>query len=110
MADYHPPTLGTVQTAEEKDILLIPSVSVNYSSDGVFCYVLADGINEKREIETGISDEEFIQMLSGVKEGEKVVTNVTGTIEEGMPATEMNKDAMMGLNADTTEETEETEE
>lgn len=98
----------SVQTAEEKDILLIPSVSVNYSSEGIFCYVLADGKIEKREIETGISDEEFIQVLSGVKEGEKVVTNVTGTIEEGMPATEMNKDAMMGTDA--AEETEETEE
>lgn len=100
----------SVHTAEEKDILLIPSASVNYSSEGIFCYVLADGKIEKREIETGISDEEFIQVLSGVKEGDKVVTNVTGTIEEGMPATEMKKDAMMGTDAEEAEEKEEAEE
>ena len=100
----------SVQTAEEKGILLIPSASVNYSSDGIFCYVLADGVIEKREIETGISDDEFMQVLSGLEEGDKVVTNVTGTIEEGMPATEMKKDAMMGTDAEEAEENEETEE
>lgn len=97
----------SVQTAEEKDILLIPSVSVNYSSDGIFCYVLVEGIVEKREIETGISDDEYIQVLSGLEEGDKVVTSVTGTIEEGMPATEMNTAALMGGETEATEETEE---
>ncbi len=93
----------SVQTAEEKDILVIPSASVNYSSDGIFCYVLVDGIIEKRDIETGISDDEYIQILSGLEEGDKVVTSVTGTIEEGMPATEMDTAALMG---DETEEAE----
>lgn len=107
----HAIILGTeakvsVHTAEEKGILLIPSASVNYSSDGIFCYVLADGKIEKREIETGISDEEFIQVLSGLEEGDKVVTNVTGAIEEGMPATEMSP-AMLGTEAEEAEETEE---
>ena len=94
----------SVQTAEEKDILLIPSAAVNYSSDGVFCYVLVDGIIEKRDIETGISDDENIQILSGLKEGDKVVTNVTGTIVEGMPATEMDSAALMGAETEETEE------
>ena len=97
----------SVQTAEEKDILLIPSASVNYSSDGIFCYVLADGVIKKCDIETGISDDEFIQVLSGLKEGDKVVTNVTGTIEEGMPATAMDMAAMMNGETESTEETEE---
>lgn len=93
----------SVQTAEESDILVIPSASVNYSSEGIFCYVLADGVIEKRDIETGISDDENIQVLSGIKEGDKVVTNVTGTIEEGMAATEMSTATVTG---DETEETE----
>ena len=94
----------SIQTAEEKDILLIPGASVNYSSDGIFCYVLKDGVIEKRNIETGISDDEYIQILSGLDEGDKVVTNVTGTIEEGMPATEMNTAALMGGETEETEE------
>ncbi len=93
----------SVQTAEESDILLIPSAAVNYSSDGVFCYVLADGVIEKKEIETGISDDEYIQVISGLQEGDKVVTNVTGMIEEGMPATEMKTSALTGEEADKTE-------
>jgi len=94
----------SVQTAEESDILIIPGASVNYSSDGIFCYVLVDGIIEKREIVTGISDDEFIQVTSGLSEGEKVVTNVTGTITEGMPATEMNTSALMGGETEEMEE------
>nr|MBQ8253148.1 efflux RND transporter periplasmic adaptor subunit [Lachnospiraceae bacterium] len=94
----------SVQTAEEEDILLIPSAGVNYSSDGIFCYILSDGVIEKREIETGISDDEYIQVLSGLKEGDKVVTNVTGTIEEGMPASEMPASALTGEDAEETEE------
>lgn len=83
----------SVQTAEESDVLIIPMSGMNYSSDGIFCYILADNVIEKRVIETGISDDEYVQVLSGLSEGDKVVTNVTGVIEEGMKATEINASA-----------------
>lgn len=84
----------SVQTAEESDVLIIPAAGVNYSSEGIFCYILADGMIEKREIETGLSDDEYVQVLSGLSEGDKVVTNVTSVIEEGMKATEINASAL----------------
>ncbi len=108
----------SIQTAEESDILMIPSSCVNYSNTGVFCYVVSDGVIEKREIEIGISDAEFMQVLSGLSEGDKVVTSVTGTIQEGMPAMAVDAASMTGENAsaeetaseETTEDEKETEE
>lgn len=77
----------SIQTAEEKNVLLVPIAAVNYASDGVFCYVAEDGVLVKKEVETGISSDEYIQILSGLSEGDVVVTDVTGEMTEGMAVT-----------------------
>lgn len=77
----------SIEVAEEKDIILIPNACVNYSSEGIFCYVVLDGVIEKRDITTGISDDANMQVHSGLKEGEQVVTAVTEGIGEGVSVT-----------------------
>lgn len=45
-------------------------------------FVLKDGKAEKREVETGISDYEFIQVKEGVEPGEKIITGPFLTVSK----------------------------
>ncbi len=82
----------TVQTADKKDIVLIPMVCLNYSSDSTFVYVVRDGKLEKAVVETGISDDEMIEIVSGVSAGDQIVKNVTSDMKEGMDVMPVSKD------------------
>jgi len=74
---------AVINIAEKKDILRIPVECVNYGTDNVFCYVVKDGAVAKKEIETGISSGEFIEVLSGLEEKEQVINNLGTEYEEG---------------------------
>ena len=75
---------STIQTAEKKDIVLVPMVCLNYSSDSTFVYIVKDNKLVKSVVETGISDDEMIEIISGVEDGDEIVKNVTSDLEEGM--------------------------
>ena len=74
----------TVETAEKDGIILIPMVCLNYSSDSTFVYLIKDGKLAKASVETGISDDEMIEIVSGVSEGDQIVKNITSDLTEGM--------------------------
>ena len=52
--------------------------------DGEFIYVVEEGILVRKIVETGISSDTMVQILSGVEEGARLVTEVTGDLKEGM--------------------------
>ena len=89
----------SVKTAEEKNVLLVPIAAVNYASDGVFCYVAENGVLVRKEVETGISSDEYVQILSGLSEGDAVITDVTGDMTEGMAVTAVSADEADAQNA-----------
>ncbi|MCR5337858.1 MAG: efflux RND transporter periplasmic adaptor subunit [Lachnospiraceae bacterium] len=74
----------TIDTAEKKDIILIPMVCLNYASDSTFCYVVRDKKLEKVTVTCGISNDELIEITSGINDGDEVVRNVTSDLTEGM--------------------------
>lgn len=77
----------SILTASEKETLLVPIECVNYDKKGTFCYVVEDGIVKRKEVETGISSDEYTQIISGVDKGAKIVKNVTEAIVDGMNVT-----------------------
>lgn len=65
--------------------LTVPiSAMTDPSNSSVF--VVNDGVLEKRNITTGIDDGDYIEILSGLKEGETVITSGTAGLEDGMKA------------------------
>lgn len=74
--------LGT----EAKDVLLVPSEVINVGTSGSFCYVVEDGIIVKRDVETGISSDDYTEIKSGLKTGDLVITDSVNTFEEGQKA------------------------
>ena len=73
-----------ISTAQEKEAILVPVSAVNVDLEGEFVYVVENGILTRKPVETGISSDTMIQILSGVEEGAQLVTEVTTGIEEGM--------------------------
>ena len=83
----------TIQAASAHDVVILP--------EGSFCYVLENGTVARKNIETGISSDEYIEVISGLKEGDTVIRDIGG-LQEGMAAEPMTSDspeAMTGEDA-----------
>ena len=73
-----------IETANKKNVLLVPAAAVNTDIDGDFVYVLVNGIVEKRVVKTGISSVANIEILEGLEENEEVITTISTELQEGM--------------------------
>jgi RND family efflux transporter MFP subunit len=64
-----------VETARAEDAVAIPESSLVEEGGQLIAFVQLSGETfEKREVKTGISDAGFVQVLEGIKAGERVVT------------------------------------
>ena len=72
-------------TAERKDTVVIPLLALAEDDYGynIVYIVKEDNTVEKRKVELGIYSDLYVE-VKGVEEGEKVITNVTVQIEDGM--------------------------
>jgi HlyD family secretion protein len=63
-----------ITAVEKEDVLLIPVSTIIRRSDKTFVTVKkSDGTLEKRSIEPGVTDGEFIEVISGLNEGEEIL-------------------------------------
>ncbi len=61
-------------TEERTDVLLVPNAAVNTSGGQTYVIVvLADGTTEEREIQVGISDWQYTEVIGGLSEGDQVI-------------------------------------
>lgn len=67
------------------NVVVLPSEVVNIGKEGSFCYVLENGVITKKDITTGISSDEYVEVLDGIKEDDEVIRDL-GSLEEGMQA------------------------
>ena len=72
-----------IHAASAKNVVTLPVEVVNIGKDGSFCYVIEDGLVTKRDITTGISSEDYVEVIEGIKEGEEVISDL-GDYTEGM--------------------------
>lgn len=78
-----------ISTAQENNAVLVPVTAVNVDMDGEFVYIIENNILVKKPVTTGISSDTMVQITEGLSGGEQVVTDVTATLVEGMPAMAM---------------------
>ncbi|MDR2087165.1 MAG: efflux RND transporter periplasmic adaptor subunit [Dysgonamonadaceae bacterium] len=69
--------LAELVLVEKKDILIVPESCLSFRNDSVFVSVLKQGKVELRQIETGISDEVNIEVVSGISDGDKILKKKT---------------------------------
>lgn len=75
----------TIHAEEANDVVVLPSEVVNIGKEGSFCYVLENGVITRKDITTGISSDEYVEVLDGIEEGDEVIRDL-GSLEEGMQA------------------------
>lgn len=71
-----------IHAASAKNAVTLPVEVVNIGKDGSFCYVIEDGLVTKRDITTGISSEDYVEVIDGIKEGEEVISDLGDYTEE----------------------------
>lgn len=73
----------TVDTYSQNNALLIPYDAVYYDDGEAYVYVAADGVAQRRNIETGIFDEDTITVLSGLTPEDQLITSWSANLREG---------------------------
>lgn len=70
-----------IHTADRNDALVVPLSTLKTDANGSYVLVLQeDGTQETRYVETGIYSDEYVEILSGLSEGERVVSTYTAKI------------------------------
>lgn len=64
-----------IHAEEKKGVLLIPAEAYYSDDEGDYCYVITDGVIEKKYISVGLETDEAIEVLEGITEGTVVVTD-----------------------------------
>ena len=71
-----------IVTEEVTDVLLVPSAAITMKGGKNYVkVVLADGTTEERAIETGVSDWQNTEVISGLSEGEEVEVTLTSSTD-----------------------------
>lgn len=73
-----------IHTNSAQDVITLPVEIVNTDRNGDFCYVVENGVVTMRRITTGISSDTDVEVTDGLKEGDLIVYDMTGSVTEGM--------------------------
>ena len=72
-------------TAEQKsDILRVPDLAVFEKNQKNFVYVIDGGKAVLREVKTGLEGEDFMEVISGLSKGDKVIVSPSDDISDGV--------------------------
>ncbi len=73
-----------VCTADLTDAIAIPNEALNEDEDGAYVFILQNGKVYKTFVETGVRNDQMTEILSGIREGDKVVWNDSVMLTDGM--------------------------
>ena len=71
---------ANIITQTKDNVLMVPSTSVQTQNGETFVRILKNGLPQQVAVETGISSDTQTEILSGIKEGDTVVSSVIQTI------------------------------
>ncbi len=76
-----------LKTARGRKVLTVPLAAMIDSSRNAVFVVTAEDTLERRAVKTGSDDGNFIEVVSGLSEGETVITSATAGLENGTKVT-----------------------
>lgn len=74
-----------LELGKEEDVVLIPQVAVEREGDQTYVFLVVDGVAVRTEVTIGQKENDMIQILDGVKEGNLVITVGQLKIQDGYP-------------------------
>ena len=86
-----------INTADKSDVLAVPISVLKTDANGSYVVVQnADGSQENRYVATGIYSDEYVEILSGLEEGEDVVSTYTAKKSSSSFSSKKNGGGMGG--------------
>ncbi|MCX7950951.1 MAG: efflux RND transporter periplasmic adaptor subunit [Clostridiales bacterium] len=74
-----------IKVAEKKDVLIIPiEALITDKENNVKVFVVENGIAKLTNIKIGLQSDFDVEVVSGLKEGDRVVLNPAATLKDGM--------------------------
>ncbi len=70
-----------------ENAVAVPIEAVNVGRDGSFVYIVENGVMAVRNVETGISSMELVEIKSGLTGDEQIVLNNSMGLQEGAQVT-----------------------
>ena len=68
-------TQNELLIANVEDAIIVPSIGIKKDENGTFVYLLKDGKAVKTAVKTGIKDNLDTQIISGINEGDEIITS-----------------------------------
>ncbi len=101
-ADTRPGDFAEVRIVTERhpDALLVPKGAVITDKGDQVVFVAADSTAERRVVGVGFTDDEHAEILTGLKDGERVVVQGQRSLKHGAPIRIMDKMTFQPAKAD----------
>lgn len=78
---------AVLRSPRSRKLLVVPLVAMTDANRNSVFVVTPQNTIERRAVKTGIDDGNYIEVLSGLKEGEVVITSASEGLEDGMKVT-----------------------
>lgn len=79
---------------DEKDVLKIPAESIKYDKTGKnLVFIDENGIAKQRQVKLGLQSDADVEVIQGIKAGDRVILNPTAAISDGIKVTETSEGA-----------------
>lgn len=79
-----------IHAGKAENVLLIPIEALNADKKGDFVYVEENGLVVRKDVVTGISSTEYIEVKEGLCTEDKVIVSYLTALEEGAPVVSMS--------------------
>jgi len=76
----------TISTQESENTVLVPFESYYTDDDGSYCYVIDGGRIGKKYFEAGVISDDYVEAISGINEGDVIITDGVAETEIGKKA------------------------
>lgn len=79
---------------DAKDVLKIPAESIKYDKTGKnLVFIDENGIAKQRQVKLGLQSDADVEVIQGIKAGDRVILNPTAAISDGTKVTETSEGA-----------------
>jgi hypothetical protein len=68
-----------------ENALVIPKTALSFESFGDTVYVAKEGVAQRRDLEVGFEEEDFVEVLQGLDDGERVIVVGQDGLSDGTP-------------------------
>ena len=83
---------GDILVKTNQDALIIPSNALTRKKDGIYVYVIEEGIARQKEVVLGIIQDERVEILEGLSEEEEIVVLGNQELEDGLKVDVLGKE------------------